>query len=150
VYPLLLSSPSGVPGTAALTCTGAPAGATCVVQPASAPLGTTTVISVTVATSTGAAGDGPLDRLRHRGVWLALLLPLGCAHARRGRLWGICALACLLALGGCGTARLIPPSSVATATGAGGPSTPSGTDTLVVAATSAGLTRSVSLTLTVQ
>jgi hypothetical protein len=153
VYPLLLSSPAGVPGTATFSCSGAPANATCVVQPASAPLGTTTVITVTVATSTsttGRAGEGPLDRIWHGSVWLAMVVPLALVRGQRRRLWGICAMACLMALGGCGTARLIPPSSVATATGAGGPPTPSGTSTLVVAATSAGLTRSVSLALTVQ
>ena len=48
VFPLLLASPAGVPGTAVMSCTGAPANATCVVQPASVPLGTTTTVSVEV------------------------------------------------------------------------------------------------------
>jgi hypothetical protein len=52
-------------------------------------------------------------------------------------------------MGGCGTGRLIPASEV-TATGTGGPGTPTGSDTLTVSATSAGLTQSVSLTLVVQ
>ena len=154
VYPLLLSSPAGVPGTATLSCAGAPANATCVVQPATAPLGTTTVVTVTVATAqTTAESEVPLDGAR-RSVWLALLLPLGLlgcgrSRARWARLLAVCVVACLLGMGGCGSGRLIPASAV-TVTGAGGPGTPTGSDTLTVSATSAGLTRSVSLTLVVQ
>jgi hypothetical protein len=154
VYPLLLSSPAGVPGTATLSCAGAPANATCVVQPATAPLGTTTVITVTVATSqTEAESDGPSEAAR-RSAWLAVLLPLGllgCGSARTrwARLLGVCGVACLLGMGGCGSGRLIPAAEV-TVTGAGGPGTPTGSSTLTVSATSAGLTRSVSLTLVVQ
>ncbi len=85
VYPLLLTSAAGVPGTATLSCTGAPANATCVVQPATAPLGTTTVITVTVATSaTAAVSEGPLDGAR-QVVWLAVLLPLGLLGCGRSR-----------------------------------------------------------------
>jgi hypothetical protein len=154
VYPLLLSSAAGVPGTATLSCTGAPANATCVVQPATAPLGTTTVITVTVATTSAVGSEGPLERMRPRGgVWLAVLLaPLGMLGWRRGRwagLLGVCVVGGLLGLGGCGAGRLIPAASV-TATGQGGPGTQTGTSTLTVSATSAGLTRSVNLTLVVQ
>jgi hypothetical protein len=155
VYPLLLSSPAGVPGTATLGCAGAPANATCVVQPATAPLGTTTVITVTVATAQTALLERPLHAARRAGEWLAvLLLPLGLlgcgrSRARWTRLLGVCLIAGLLGMGGCGTGRLIPASGV-TATGTSVPGTPAGGDTLTVSATSAGLTRSVSLTLVVQ
>jgi Transmembrane protein 131-like N-terminal len=155
VYPLLLSSAAGVPGTATLSCAGAPANTTCVVQPATAALGTTTVITVTVATTqTAATSEASLDGTRRFGEWLAVLLPfglLGCGRSRVrwARALGACVVACLLGMGGCGTGRLIPASEL-TITGAGGPGTPTGTDTLTVSATSAGLTRSVSLTLVVQ
>jgi hypothetical protein len=141
-----------VPGTATLSCTGAPANATCVVQPVTAPLGTTTVITVTVATTqTAVVSEGPLDGARRRVVWLAVLLPLGMLGWGRSQVrWvGVFVVAGLLGLGGCGSGRLIPAAE-GKATGAGGPGTPTGTNTLTVSATSAGLTRSVSLTLVVQ
>jgi hypothetical protein len=142
VYPLLLTSAAGVPGTAAFACSGVPAHATCVVNPASAALGGTTMVTVTVATSVaGAALRWPGER---QLVWLALLLPLGF-----GRRWRrIALLGCLLAVVGCGASRVIPGSGP----GGGGAvsPTPSGTYNLVVSGTSAGLTRSVGLTLIVQ
>jgi Transmembrane protein 131-like N-terminal len=154
VYPLLLASPVGVTGTAVLSCTGAPANAICVVQPASAPLGTTTTLSVTVATQMAAVSPLPLGRGRLE--WLAvLLLPLLVGRGRRrfgsrpAALLRVCVVAGLLAATGCGAGRLIPLSGIASNSPTG-PGTPTGTDTLVVSATSAGLTRSVSLTLVVQ
>jgi hypothetical protein len=152
VYPLLLTSAAGVPGTAAFTCAGVPAHATCVVNPASAGLGGTTTISVTVATSVaGAALHWPVIGDAHRMTWLAGLLPLGLLGLVRRRLRRLSAAAILCgvtALAGCGASRLIP----ATSTGGGSTATPtpSGTYNLVVSGASAGLTRSVGLTLVVQ
>jgi len=109
---------------------------------------------VTVATAQTATGsEEPLEAAR-RSAWLAVLLPLGLlgcgrSRARWARLLGVCVVACLLGMGGCGSGRLIPASEV-TVTGSGGPGTPAGSNTLTVSATSAGLTRSVSLTLVVQ
>ena len=75
VYPLLLSSAAGVPGTVAFACSGVPAYATCVVSPSSPALGGTATITVTVATSVAS-----LSWPQHPGgqtqTWLALLLPL--------------------------------------------------------------------------
>ncbi len=154
VYPLLLRSAAGVPGMATLSCSGAPALATCVVQPSSVALGNTTptVITVTVATMRAAGSDGPLEWERRVGEWVALLVPLGLVgwKTRRGLLVWVCVVACLLGMSGCGMGRLIPPSGATTTTGAGGPGTPSGSNVLVVSASSAGLTRSVSLNLVVQ
>jgi hypothetical protein len=84
-------------------------------------------------------------------MWLAALLPLGLLGLGRRRLWRLGAVAmmcCVLAAVGCGASRLIPLTSP----GGGGTATPtpSGTYNLVVSGTSAGLTRSVGLTLVVQ
>ena len=142
VYPLLLTSAAGVPGTAAFACSGLPAHATCVVSPEAVVLGGTSTVTVTVATSVaGAALRWPGER---QLVWLALLLPLGFGWRWRR----IALLGCLLAVAGCGASRVIPGN------GPGGSGTvsptPSGTYNLVVSGTSAGLVRSVGLTLIVQ
>ncbi|MDR3744619.1 MAG: choice-of-anchor D domain-containing protein [Acidobacteriaceae bacterium] len=151
VYPLLLSSAAGVPGMTIFTCAPIPAHATCVVNPATATLGATTPITVTVATSVAGAellwpeipGKSPL-------VWLALLLPVGLFGMGRRRILRVSAfvaLCCVLAVAGCGNSRMIPQS---TSGGGGTTPTPSGTYNFVVSATSTGLTRSVNLTLIVQ
>ncbi len=147
VYPLLLTSVAGVPGTVAFACTGAPAYSTCVITPSSSALGGTSTVTVTVATDIAAVhppGQRPL-------VWFAMLLPLGLIGFGRRHLRGLGAvgLFCtIVVLGGCAVSRVIP----LTDTGGGGSATPtpSGTYNLVVSGTSAGLTRSVGLTLVVQ
>jgi hypothetical protein len=157
VYPLLLSSAAGVPGTAVLSCTGAPANSTCLVQPSSAPLGGTATISVTVQTgvSTASVASSMLSRghdIFGRQIWVAIL-PLGlllCApRSRRRWLLSIVAMCCLVAASGCGSGRRIPPATTGGG-GSGGPPTASGAYSLTAFASSAGLTRSVSLTLVVQ
>ena len=147
-----------MPGTAALTCTGVPINATCLVVPASVPLGTgTATLVVTVATGVATASLAT----RPGNVWLALLLPVGalCLRRRRTpdrtmnpaihRLLGIIILCCLGLASGCATGRTIPDIPTVAAPSTPTP-TPSGTSTIVVSATSAGLTRTVNLTLTVQ
>ena len=145
VYPLLLTSAAGLPGNVAFACSGMPVHATCVVNPATPAMGGTTTISVTVATSVaGAALRWPGQQ---QMVWLAGLLPVWLLGRKRlRRLGGVAILCCVAALVGCGASRLIPMSSGG---GAASP-TPSGTYNLVVSGTSAGLTRSVGLTLIVQ
>lgn len=160
VYPLLLSSDAGTPGVAALTCSGAPANATCFVTPSGPPLGSATIITVTVAT--GVSASSSLTPEANRIWWAGLMLPLILLGPLLGKLrrlngsglrfifavvvcWG------LLFAGGCGAGRVIPPPGGGT--GPGGPSgttTPSGTYPITVSATSAGLTRSVQLTLVVR
>lgn len=146
VFPLLLTSVAGTPGTATLACTGAPANSTCNVSPGSVALGTASTISVTVQTGVTSASNaqpGPHNRL-----WLATLLPLGLFLFRRKRFARIALLCGLLAISGCGSGRVIPPTG-----GTGPPSgekTPAGTYSLTVSAMSAGLTRTISLSLTVQ
>jgi len=147
VYPLTMTSAAGISGTVALSCTGAPAYATCLVNPASGALGGTAVVTVTVATDVALLerprmGEGP-------EFWLAALLPLGLIVRRRRwqRLCGVALVCCVAALSGCGASRLIPSTN---ASGGGTSVTPGGTYTLTVSGTSAGLTRSVGLTLVVQ
>jgi len=153
VYPLLLTSVAGLAGTVAFTCTPAPAHATCLVNPSPGALGGSSTITVTVATSVvGASLRWPMHLGERRAVWLAGLLPLGLLALRRRwrrRLSGTALLGCALMAAGCSSARVIPISDAATAVNQGTP-TPAGTYNLVVAGTSAGLTRSVGLTLIVQ
>lgn len=78
VFPLLLSSAAGVPGTATIACTGLPANATCDVAPASVALGSTATISMTVLT--GVAGPSAATAALNRKaylLWVATLSPLG-------------------------------------------------------------------------
>ena len=148
VYPLLLSSAAGVPGTATLACTGAPTNATCVVTPGSAGLGTATTISVTVNTGVTVASSA---RPSGSGAWWVMVLPVVLPFRRRlrYRMAGLMVFVGLMVLVGCGSGRTIPPGGGGGG-GGGGPVTPSGTYSMVVSGTSAGLTRSVTLTLVVQ
>jgi hypothetical protein len=148
VYSLLLSSSAGVPGTAALTCSGAPANSTCVVNPSSVALGGTTVIAVTIETNVADLRWPIIPGGRHL-PWFALLLPVGLFDMARRRAWRMASLAllCLVcAIAGCGTSRVIPSSG---GTSSSNP-TPSGTYSLTVSGSSTGVTRSVGLTLIVQ
>jgi hypothetical protein len=148
VYPLLLTSAVGVPGAVAFSCSGAPANSTCTVNPSSAGLGATSTITVTVATNS-ASLEWPMRPGERPGFWLAGLLPFGLLGFKRFRRLGAVAMVCcVVMLTGCAASRLIP----ATSTGGGGTGTPtaSGSYTLLVSGASAGLTRSVGLTLVVK
>ena len=138
VFPLLLSSATGVPGVVALTCTGVPAHASCVVTPGSGALGGTSTVNVTVLT-----GSVAQMRRATQAIWLAGLIPLGLLVRRRKAL-GLLVLGVLL---GCGSGRLIPGDGSSTPVV---PVTPTGTYGVIVTGTSAGLSRSVTLTVVVQ
>ena len=147
VYPLLLSSAANVPGTVTFTCSGAPANSTCVVTPGTAALGATTTISVTVdtgvASSSVVPGRAPL-------LWLAMVVPVGWVGFRfRRRFAGVCLLGVLFVVQGCGAGRSIPSSGTGGSSGGAGSVTPAGTYAIVVSASSAGLTRTMNLTLVV-
>jgi hypothetical protein len=145
VYPFLLTSATGTPGVASFTCLGAPANATCTVTPSGPPLGGSTSVIVTIATGV-ATTHGMLGVERY--LWLAGLLPLFGMRRRLRRGW-ILGLLCVGLLG-CGAGRLVPASG---GTGGGGGTTtptPSGSYSIAVSATSAGLTRTVNVTLVVQ
>jgi hypothetical protein len=81
------------------------------------------------------------------------IFPLGillwAPRSQRRWLLSIVAMLCLVAASGCGSGRRIPPATTGGG-GSGGPPTASGTYSLTASASSAGLTRSVSLTLVVQ
>ncbi len=161
-YPMVLSSAAGVPGTATLSCLGLPANTTCTMSPSSATLGASTQIVVNIATGVTATASAhrPAKPFRKSGPEIALgLLPLGAMLAggrRRRRLAAlVCALLTVSALGlaGCGAGRTIPSDGNGTdgsGGGGSGPPTPTGSYTVTVNAQSAGLTRSVQLTLVVQ
>ena len=149
VYPLLLSSAAGVPGTVAFSCTGVPSNATCLVNPSSPALGGTATITVTVATSVASLRWPQIPGGQHL-TWLALLLPLGLLGlGRRRQLVSAAMLCCVLLVAGCGASRIIPQANGSSPVNPVTP-TPSGTYTIAVSGSSAGLTRSILLTLIVQ
>ena len=176
-FPLLLNSQSGLTGSVAFTCSGAPAHSTCTVSPASAALGQSVAVTATVQTGLSTAYVGPMPAFpaggRGMGTWIAavtFIIP-GCwlwtpGRRRRRRFSahggalsspGPGALLLLGMLGsvlcfagGCGAPRVIPLAG----SGSGGSTpttpTPGGTYAITVTGTSYGLTRSVALNLSVQ
>ena len=112
---------------------------------------------VTILTGVATTASTPSPRDTHRTLWLASLLPLSLLLLPRKRQrrkplprLGILALLCILAtLSGCGSGRVIPPPGYPTQP-PGATITPSGTYTIAVSATSAGLIRTLNLTLIVQ
>jgi len=151
-YALLLRGAAGLPGLATMKCTGAPAYATCTVSPGAPGIAGTTLMTVTIATSSADLHMPARPGERRNEVWLAGLLPIGLLCLSRARLRGCIALIILCgvtALIGCSVARLIPATGLGDAVSGGGP-TPKGTYNLTVSGSSAGLTRSVGLTLVVQ
>jgi hypothetical protein len=154
-YALQLSSLTGLSGSVALSCSGAPVNSTCTVTPAVGALGATAPVIVTLETAVSSAAIAPPAKpfrssAGAKAVLLALLLPVAFWQRRRyPRLARLLVMICALgALNGCGSSRAIP--STGTGGGGGGSSTPPGTSTLTITASAAGLTRSVSLTLVVQ
>lgn len=158
-YPLLLSSLSSVTGSVVFTCTGAPTNSTCIVSPSTPNLGSTVNITATVQTGV-LASLGPHGVAPWRSddtVFLAFFAPFALLVCRRLKkqsfLVGVLALCFVTFLSGCGSSRLIPDSGGSGGGGGGGGSsypTPSGTYNLTVSAASAGITRTVPLTLIVQ
>ncbi len=153
VYPLLLSSSANIPGTATFTCTGAPKNSTCNITPSSVALGTTSTISVTVLTGATAATDSsPSREIPRKVFWAIVLLPSGLIALRRRQrvsLGALIAVICLILPTGCGSGRAIPLDG-SNPNPPNNPITPPGTYSIVVSAASAGLTRTVNLTLIVQ
>jgi len=144
-YAVLLTPAAGIFGTAAITCSGAPANATCTVSPASVDLASSaTLIQVNLATATKHAVPSPVKPLALAFVPFLVLLSRRRARAT------LCALLVLCAgLGGCLAPRLIPSGQTTTT---GGIPTPAGTYTLTVTALDAVslAQHSVSLTVIVQ
>jgi hypothetical protein len=146
-YLLLLQANAGVPGNAALTCSGMPSAAFCTVSPATPTLSTAGGTVITVTVTTGQAHARLADPFSHPGFWLAMLGPVGYLASRRTRrrLLFLCLFA---GLAGCGAGRTIPAGGGVTTTPI--VATPPGTYTIAVAGSSAGLVRSVNLGLVVQ
>ncbi len=150
-YALLLSSAANVTGTVTFTCTGVPAHSTCTVNPSSVALGGSTPMTVTVATGlTTVRLDAPAMPWTKSQTWLAALLPL-CLFCRRKR-WQQTLLLFTLTLAlisgsGCSAGRTEPGSGSA---GSSAAVSPSGSYSLVVTGSSAGLTRTLPLTLVIQ
>ena len=159
VYPLLMTSSAGTPGAAALSCTGAPVNSICTVVPSSVPLGGTTTLTATVETGIAASASAP-ETGRSQTILWATIVPLGLlslfapkadrARTKLPRLFALFVIACLVTTSGCGSGRIIPGGPAGSGTGPAPPLTPSGTYTITVTGTSAGLSRSVALTLIVQ
>ncbi len=141
-YSLQISSLSTLSGNIALACTGAPVNSTCTIAPPTASLGATTPLVVTIATGTTLAQSHHTPS----AIYLALLAPLALLFRRKHRRSLKLTLA-LLALTGCASNRIIPPS---TATPVNYLPTPAGTYNLTITATAAGLTHTVPLTLVIQ
>jgi hypothetical protein len=154
VFPLLLSSAANIPGTVVFTCVGMPANSTCNVTPNSVALGNTTTVSVTVLTGVSTSSLLAAPFVRHtRMLWLAMLIPLSLLRARKVRmrhLAGFSLLCLLVTANGCGAGRAIPAETASNPNSPPGSGTAAGTYTIVASASSAGLTRSVNLTLIVQ
>ncbi len=158
-YLLLLNAAASLPGNAVFTCSGVPVNASCTVSPGTTPLGAPNGTVVTVSVATGQQSTAALARPPTplpptpllATPLLALFLPLGLLlfpSKRRRTLAALLTL--LLAASGCGTGRTIPGAGSGSTSGSTSPTpTPSGAYTLTVAASSAGLVRSVNLALTV-
>lgn len=157
-YSLTVTPAGGFNQTVSLACTGAPSLATCTVSPASVTLDGTDAQNVKVTVTTAAPGlvaPGPKGGPPGSGGfaisdwWIALLMltgTLALALGRRRRL-ALLAGAFLLAamVAGCGGGAGGGSGSTSSS-----PGTPAGTYTLTVTGTSASLTHSTTLKMTVQ
>jgi len=145
-FPFLLTPSTLMAQPVVFSCTGAPANAKCTVTPASADLSAITTVTATILTGT-TTGSVPANH-RRTSLWLAVLLLPAALLRRRRRV--AAALFALIVIAGCGLGRKIPGDGSNSGSGTGAPTTPGGTYPVTVSATSAGLTKSVTLTITVQ
>jgi hypothetical protein len=151
-------SPGGMQTSLTFSCTGAPAESTCQVSPAAVSLDGVTPVPVVVSVQTTASSRGgfrlpPLPfpwgdgNVSCAWVLLAFLALAGSmlALSKRRPAWSLAAvmLAATL-LPGCGGGQMNVGSSVTQ------PGTPTGSYALAVTASSAGVTHTMNLTLTVQ
>jgi hypothetical protein len=171
-YSLSLGGNGGFSGSVALTCSGAPTGATCTVSPSSVTLNGTTSQSVTVSINTTAGSQllpsafsdtvNPARRI----VWIfGLIIVAGIAAAfamgrgsRRRFSYAFAAACCALMLvsaslmAGCGGGTNSGSNSGGSGAGGATSGTATGTYTITVTATSTSpsVTRTTKLTLIVQ
>ncbi len=143
-FNLQVQPATGSSGTLSLACSGAPATATCSINPGTLPLqsGVTGFATITIATTNSNAGASFAGKAG--AVFAAILLP--CMFLRRRRLWIICL---------CALSLLLPAACGVHATGGGktSPSQPSGSTevyNLAITASVPGMQKTVPITLTVQ
>jgi len=151
-YSLSITATPGAAGTATLSCSGVPLNATCSVSPSSLNLssGANATFTVTVNTQVVRTASLTFEGMKLASIGLAFLAPVALVLTTRRR--GsyrvracVVLLACmpLIALTGCGGGGGNPPPVQQTFT------TPPGTYTLIVSATTGKATVSQPLTLTV-
>lgn len=152
-YNLSIAATPGAAGTATLTCSGVPTNATCTVSPSSLNLSSSANATFTVTVNTQVTrGSLLFEGAKLASIGLAFLAPVALVLTRRRRL-SYCARACVLLLacmpiialtgcGGGGGTPPPPPPQIFT--------TPPGTYTLTVSATTGRATVSQPLTLTVR
>jgi hypothetical protein len=152
-YSLSIAASPGAAGTVTLSCGGVPQNATCAISPSSISLasGTNAAFTVTVSTQVTRTASLTFERVKLASIGLAFLAPVALVLATRRKLpYRARACALLLALLpvmgviGCGGGGTPPPPPVTQTF-----TTPPGTYTLTVSATSGKVTTSIPLTLTV-
>lgn len=152
-YTLSIAATPGARGTATLTCSGVPTNATCAISPSSLNLSSSANATFTVTVNTQVVRTAALafGGVKLASIGLAFLAPVALLLTKRRRV-PYCVRACVLllacipiiALTACGGGGATPPPpSPQTFT------TPPGTYTLTVSATTGTATASQPLTLTV-
>jgi len=159
-YNLQISSTNGFTGTVTLSCSGAPAHASCTPNPPTLNItGTTAAFSVNVATAARSSSAPGIIRFTGRptnfvplfsaalGLFVILLAAMRLQGLRRWRpatlLFGVFLLSLVLTSCGGGGGGSSAPPPVQTGT-------PTGTYALTVTGASGGASRNLALTLTVQ
>ena len=154
---LTFSPLNGFAGTVTLTCAVSPASAnapSCSLSPASVKASGSAVTSTLTVATVGAAAalhpSHPAVRRFVSALWLlpsiALVAMGGSANAKKKKTFLRVFCACLIALA---LIVMVACGGSSSSGGGGGPSTPAGTYTVQVTATSGALQRQTSLTLTV-
>jgi hypothetical protein len=153
-YNLSLTGTTGLSGTVTLTCTGAPAGASCTISPATLDLASGQTSNFTVSVSTnGSSASARVLKASIAGLGLVslLLLPLGrnTGTVRTVLFSVLVLLACGAAgvLSGCGSGQSSSSAKRLAPTSSG---VMPGTYTLKVIATGGSVSVTQSLSLTVQ
>jgi hypothetical protein len=150
-YNLSIAATPGAAGTATLTCTGIPTNATCSVSPSSLTLSSSANATFTVTVNTQVVRTAALtfEGVKLASIGLAFLAPVALLVAKRRRVSYrvracVLLLACIppIALTGCGGGSPPPPPPQTF-------TTPPGTYTLTVNATTGSATVSQPLTLIV-
>jgi hypothetical protein len=147
-FNLAVQTDPGLTGTVTFACSGLPAYATCTFAPASVPLtgNATSVLTVATSQTQNAAVATPLS-VRFEAVSVAALLLLPYVRRRPRRvLFGFLLVSVLMGLSGCSSSPSAGTSNPTPVTH----TTPKGTYTFTVTESSATISHTLPLTLTVQ